>query len=202
MGIASSDVHRNKGGGTGWRSKAIAFALSSGIAGIIAGATLGGIGQLVPPGARLTLVTLASLFALALGVQESLQLGLSPVQCNHETPQSWLRGGALRWALTNGAALGLGCTSRIGFWLWYVIPAGCLAFADPWAGAAVYGTYALARGLAPLGYLMTARYLWLRRLGDGDSLSGWLLTHRAAAQVSSGAALACVGAAVGLLVGP
>jgi hypothetical protein len=65
----------------------------------------------------------------------------------------------------------------------------------------VYGAYALTRGLAPLGYLMTPR-LWLRRSGDGDSLSGWLLAHRSAAQDSPGAVLAGVGAAAGLMVGP
>jgi hypothetical protein len=65
----------------------------------------------------------------------------------------------------------------------------------------------LLAGVTPIlpeavGPLRTRDYLWLRRSGDGDSLSGWLLAHRSAAQVSSGAVLACVGAAAGLVVGP
>jgi hypothetical protein len=46
---------------------------------------------------------------------------------------------------TNGALLGLAVTSRIGFWLWYVVPLAAFLSAAPVAGAIVWGLYGLAR---------------------------------------------------------
>jgi hypothetical protein len=53
--------------------------------------------------------------------------------------------GPLGWATRNGLALGIGATSRIGFWLWYVMPVTALLSASPLAGAAIYGLYGALR---------------------------------------------------------
>lgn len=69
------------------------------------------------------------------------------LQKNCETPQRWLRKGPYYWAVRNGGELRVGATSRIGFWLWFLVPVSSLLLGSVAAGALLYGTYAAARGL-------------------------------------------------------
>lgn len=71
------------------------------------------------------------------------------IQCDRETPQAWIHSGPIKWAVYNGVVLGNGATSRIGFWLWYLVPGAALLAGSPLRGAIVYGAYGLARGLWP-----------------------------------------------------
>jgi hypothetical protein len=45
----------------------------------------------------------------------------------------------------NGAAIGVGASSRIEFWLWYVVPLGALLSGSVLSGVALYAIYGLAR---------------------------------------------------------
>lgn len=74
------------------------------------------------------------------------------LQINRETPESLLSRGPLLWSAANGALLGLAVTSRIGFWLWYMIPIGVFLSASPIAGAVIWGSYGLVR-LGVLGII-------------------------------------------------
>jgi hypothetical protein len=56
-----------------------------------------------------------------------------------ETEQSLLHRGPVIWAVANGGQLGLGFTSRIGFWSWYLMPIGIFLLADPLVGALAWG---------------------------------------------------------------
>lgn len=119
------------------------------ISGALAGAAAGLVSSLLPVPVRVSAGLLAA-SAVAIGA-----LGWLPVlpEFNRETEQSLLGLGPIRWAIVNGSLLGLGLTSRIGFWIWYLIPAGILAAGSPAAGAAIWGGYgftrlAVAAGLA------------------------------------------------------
>jgi hypothetical protein len=68
----------------------------------------------------------------------------------------WLRDARGRRSLKNGMVLGLGFTTRIGFWLWYVVPVTALASGDARVGASVWGLYGFARGISPLGLTSAA----------------------------------------------
>ncbi len=92
--------------------------------------------------------------------------------------------------------LGLGATTRIGFWLWYVVPIAALLGGRPALGAAVYGLYGLVRGGAA-GILI----LELRRHPGGGPLAGRLLDRVATARALAAGQLVLVGLAVAVAVG-
>jgi hypothetical protein len=93
-----------------------------------------------------------------------------PPQLDRETAVGWLELGPYRWAVRNGAALGLGATSRLGYWLWYLVPVGAFAAGTPLLGAVVYGAYGLVRSLPALP-------LYLDMRGGTGRLSRALLEH-------------------------
>lgn len=57
----------------------------------------------------------------------------------------WVWRGPVLWPLLNGAALGFGATTRLGFWLWYAIPSGAFLMAEPAVGALIWGAYGFTR---------------------------------------------------------
>lgn len=95
--------------------------------------------------------------SLALACLELAGLRPTGLQRDRETPYSWVGKGPLRWAAINGVALGVGWSSRIGFWAWYVVPALALWVANPAVGAVIYGSYALSRTLAAPVLLWSSR---------------------------------------------
>lgn len=66
-------------------------------------------------------------------------------QISRETEQSLLSHGPFEWATANGFLLGLGFTSRIGYWIFYLVPVGCLVTGSPIFAAAIWGMYGLTR---------------------------------------------------------
>jgi hypothetical protein len=116
--------------------------------------------------------------AVALGIAGLTGISQSPIQCDRETAKEWVERGPIVWPVLNGAALGFGATSRLGFWLWYLIPAGCFLMAGPVIGAAVWGAYGFTRTAGVVGlWLMAAlRPSWtqislLRQRGRADQVT-------------------------------
>lgn len=161
------------------------------------GAILGNVGYWLPQDLRIALASLSALAAIAMG---SLELGGRRtwlMQCDKETPQRWLKHGALRWAARNGFTLGCGFTTRIGFWLWYVVPVGSLLLARPGLGALLYGTYAAARAMAVWGII----YGLGRRLPPDIDYARWLLDRNDAARMITAGYLLVLGVAFTIGIG-
>jgi hypothetical protein len=194
-GIVYSDSYRNQAG-RGWVSKAFTYTSSSMLAGVTAGALLGVIGGKVALDLRLIGTSLLAIGAIAIGGLELSNRRLGLPQHNCETPQHWMNAGALRWAARNGWTLGLGVMSRIGFWLWYVIPFGALLSGQVVFGALLYGSYSLARGAAVWVIILGPR----RRIG-GDAIALWLLGQTSTARMLTAGQLMLVGVAVALAFG-
>lgn len=192
-------MFRNHGGST-WSSKAAIFVVAGVSAGVGLGLLLGGLGQHVVTDARAAAAAVLGLVAVAVGGLELSGRRLRLLQCNRETPQSWVSLGAWKWAITNGASLGCGAASRLGFWSWYLVPLAAFGVGDPLAGAAIYGTYGGVRTLAPLGLVVAHRALGAEH--DFHYRAQWLLRHHAAARRVSGVHLVAVGVFVALVTGP
>lgn len=137
-----------------------------------------------------------------MGLVAGAALTLAPLlrvplpQRDVETPQVLLHRGPLWWAMGNGALLGLAVTSRIGFWLWYVVPIGCLVSGSPVTGALVWGLYAVAR-LAVIDVIAWRMVGGERRIHD---LTAWLVESRARLRTASTIATVLAGVALALLL--
>lgn len=142
-----------------WRIKTIVFALASILSAAIVGALLGLLGGLVPTEARSAVGALAALSLAVIGIAYLTGRYRDMVQRNCETAQGWLDRGPLHWSIRNGAALGVGFMSRLGFVSWYVIPVACFLYGDPVLGAVLFGLYGGTRGFAPV--------VWLGAFGAG-----------------------------------
>ena len=186
-------MHRNQAGRS-WKSKAAVYALASAVAGLVAGAALGSVGGLLPLDVRLAVGSILAIVAIAVGGLELSGRRMQPLQFDCETPQRWVNKGAWRWATRNGLALGFGATSRIGFWLWYVIPLGAFLLGDPLASGILYGTYGLVRALGAVVIV-----LGMMRL-DKD-ISDWLVEGYGAARVLAAGQLVFLGVATAIVVG-
>jgi hypothetical protein len=188
-------VTRNQGKSS-WITKALLYALSATIAGVIAGLGAGMLGRALSQDVRTATATLLALVALALAFAELAGRRVRLIQFNRETPQRWLHYGPMRWATLNGAALGTGAGSRLGFWLWYVIPLAGLLSADPLLGALVWGAYGLARATAATLMILAAR-----ERGGVDAVGLWLVRHNSAARRAAAAELAVLAVAVAVTAG-
>jgi hypothetical protein len=186
-------VYRNQAGRS-WISKAVVYSLSSALAGLVTGAVLGAVGSLLPLDFRLASASILAVAAIAVGSLEFFGRRVQPLQVDCETPQRWVHTGPLRWATRNGLALGFGATSRIGFWLWYVVPLGAFLVGDPKLGAAIYGTYGLIRGLG-------AVFILLGMLRLKADISDWLIERYAAARILAAGQLVFLGVATAVVVG-
>ena len=170
------------------------FAIAAGGSAVLTGALLGLTGGLLPLQARVSSATVLSLIAMALGTWELIVGRLNPLQCNRETPQQWIRKGPYHWALRNGIALGIGITTRIGFWIWYVVPVSAFLIGRPLEGAIVYGTYGIVRGATVWPALLLYRV-------SPEPLGLWLLRHNATARYVSSCVLLATGTLAALVVG-
>ena len=186
-------MHRNQAGRS-WQSKAAVYALASAVAGLVAGTVLGTVGSLLSLDIRLAVGSILAVAAIAVGSLELWGRRPQPLQFDCETPQRWVNTGPLRWAIRNGLTLGFGATSRLGFWLWYVIPLGAFLIGNPGAGAAIYGTYSLVRALgAPVILLCSARL--------ETDISDRLIAGYDAARVLAAGQLVFLGVATAVVVG-
>ena len=128
---------------------------------MLAGGLLGAVGTTLPLEVRVACASLLALSAVLIGCFELLGRSISLPQFDRETPQSWLHKGALTWALLNGLSLGVGATSRIGFWTWYAIPLSALLFGNPILGACIYGAYSVTRGTSVWLIIFSDTIGWL-----------------------------------------
>jgi hypothetical protein len=186
-------VHRNQAG-RGWIGKAVVYTLTSALAGLVTGAVLGAAGSLLPLDFRLAAGSILAVLAIAVGGLEFFGRRVQPPQFDCETPQRWVHKGPLGWATRNGLTLGFGATSRIGFWLWYVIPLGAFLVGDPWFGATIYGTYGLVRALA-------AVLIFLGILRFKVDISDWLMERYGTVRVMTAGKLVFLGMALTIVVG-
>ena len=127
-------------------------AASATVAGAAAGYGLAFAGGLLPQGARAAGVAAV---CLVISIGAVFRRNAWP-QLDRETEQSLLRGGPVAWAVLNGGQLGLGFTSRIGFWTWYLIPVGAFLLADPTVGAVAWGLYGFLRLAAAIAIAYAA----------------------------------------------
>ncbi len=140
-----SGVHRN-GRRTGWRTAATVFTLAGALSAAVVGGILGRVGGLVSEPSRHRLMTILAAIGVMIAVFELVRR--RPVwlpQRSRETPKRWLDYDPVTWALLNGAALGVGASSRIEFWLWYVVPLGAFLSGSVLLGIALYAVYGLGR---------------------------------------------------------
>jgi hypothetical protein len=168
-------------------SSAVAGAVLLGsavIAGLLTGGVLGLAGAALDP---VTRWVLAGLAAVAVLCGASAQV--FPWQLNRETHRRWLEYEDWRTAATNGFALGLGFTTRIGFWLFYLVLLSAFVVADPMVSAVGYAVFAVSRVggsilLWIVGFQVAGRG-WLPRLQAlADAVTfvvlGYLITTLAA----------------------
>lgn len=145
---------------------------------------------------------MAALLAVVAGVAGAVELSgrrITVLQCDRETPRRWVDQGALRWAVKTGMALGVGGTTRIGFWLWFVVPLGAFLVGDVAAAVAIYGTYAVVRGLGPVGVILAGKIASERR---PSADAGWWLDRQGeTARLVASAQLVVVGVAIAGIVG-
>jgi uncharacterized membrane protein (Fun14 family) len=155
--IASSGGHRNQT--KSWRSKSVVFGVGGVAAGIACGGVLGWLGGwALAADERVGLAVIAASVAVVLGVVELAGRRVPLPQWNRETPQEWMDRGAFTGAFLNGAALGSGFATRIGFWLWYAVPVAALLSGSVVLGVALYGTYAAVRVGVTLLLLVSNRW--------------------------------------------
>lgn len=112
-------------------------------AAIISGALLGAAGAFVEQPSRLILGALA----LA-AISAAASIRRRPWQLDRETNERWLLYEDWRTAVYNAAVLGVGFASRIGFWLFLLIPVGAFLTGEVLAGATIYGSYGASRIIA------------------------------------------------------
>jgi hypothetical protein len=161
----------------------VVYVVAGSTAGLLLGSLLGLGGGLLDGAVRAAIATIVSLAAIALGSLQLLGRGTGLLQCDRETPKVWVDRGALGWAIRNGAALGCGATSRIGFWAWYLVPVGAFLSGSPWVGAIVYGSYGFIRTFSAWPILVAVRRRSQERVGARLLRAGWLARRVAAAQL-------------------
>lgn len=152
--------------GRSWRTKLAIYILAAGSAAAAAGAALGAAGSLLSTELGAVLATLLGLVGVYLGASETVGRRLKLLQRDTETPQRWMEHGAFSWAALNGAALGVGFTTRIAFALWYVVPAASLLAGSPLVGATIYGAYGAARAGSALLVIAAANRSGLEHVMD------------------------------------
>lgn len=180
-----------------WWPTAAVVAAASALAGLTLGFLLGLVGSMIEETTRIGLATLLGVVAAGLGIVELAGTRLHPLQWNRETPQRWVdEESSFRWAIRNGFALGSGAMSRIGYWAWYVVPIGSLLTGSAEAGAALYGTYGVVRGLT-----VWAIVAGLARRPT-DDFGDWLMRQGDHARHLAASQLFVVGTVVVAVVGP
>src|SRR5690348_12029624 len=92
--------------------------VSSALAGAAVGAIVGTIGHKLAESTVAAAITVLGILLATAALTRRARI----VQYDRETPQALLSAGPTLWSLANGALLGLGFVSRLGFWTWYLVP--------------------------------------------------------------------------------
>lgn len=133
-----------------WFIRPAVFTVAALVAGFAAGISLGALGGIVlTNSARTAFAITVGVGAILLGSLDLIGHPIRVPQRNRETPRRWLRWRASLAAARNGLALGTGWNTRIGFWLWFVVPLGSFISGSAVMGGVIYGVYGLTRGLGP-----------------------------------------------------
>lgn len=188
-----STRHREQHGGR-WQLRAVLFTLAATATATLAGAALGALGAMLSLESRAGLATLLAFGAVPLALAQLAGASVGPIQCDRLTPKRWARQRALGWALRNGASLGLGAFTKLGFWLWYAVPLASFLAARPLTGAFIYGSYGVVRGAGI--WAMIAAWQW-RRFETQE----WLIQEAPRARRLAALALAALAAFVFVAVG-
>jgi len=109
------------------------------------GAVLGGFGQLLGAPTREVVSILALLVTSWVALSRT-----HPWQLERETNVNWLLYRDWRTAAYNAISLAFGFTTRIGFWLFFLVPIGAFMAGEARLGALIYGAYAASRTCASL----------------------------------------------------
>lgn len=129
---------------SGCRNSSLAAGAALLVPGVVSAATagviLGAFGSALDPLSQ-RVVVLGSLGAVLIAAL----IRRRPWQLNRETAAAWLAYRDWRTASLNGASLGLGFTTRLGFWLYYILPIGAIEAAAPLTGATLLGVYGFTR---------------------------------------------------------
>jgi len=122
------------------------FVCAGTLAAFATGAALGFLGSHVSSAIRLTFFSLVVVGLAGVGLTQLIsRRAITPWQLDRETSQRWLRNGPITWSIKNGMALGFGATSRLGYWLWYLVPVGAFVSGGTTSAAVIYGLYGLSR---------------------------------------------------------
>lgn len=167
--------------------------MASAAAGFVVGTAVGSLGGALPSPVTAAIATVLYM-AIALG---ALTRATPWPQFNRETEQRLLHAGPVGWSLWNGALLGLGFTSRIGFWSWYLLPIGALLVDEPFIGGLVWALYGGAR----MSVAFAAAYVMRRQTAGMVSVSTNLLTQRAQARSITRAVSVALSLTAVLIVG-
>jgi len=160
------------------------------------GVLLGFLSSNVPLAFRVAFASILAVIGIVMAVLEFADRCSKPLQWDREPPKQWVHRGPLHWAPWNGATLGIGVMSRVGFWLWYVVPVGAFLIGDALFGALLYGMYGLTRGAAVFAII-----LGLSRWIQGDDVGMWLIRRNPRGRIVASATLGVVSAVVMLTVG-
>lgn len=147
------------GGNIGSGLKLAAYIAAGASVAAISGALLAFAGSYFSLEVRAAVASVLALAAVLLGSVGLFHRRIPLIQRDRETPRGWLQASAISWALRNGAAIGFGAGTRLGVWLWYVIPFGAFVSGNIVVGVVGYGAYGLARtGGAGLLVIAQNRY--------------------------------------------
>lgn len=169
----------------------VTSALAGGtISGLLAGGLLGFAGSGASADARSGLGTLLAIGGIFIWLANRAGRAVRPWQRDAETPLAWLSISPYAWSLLHGAALGVGATTRIGYWLWYAVPSAAYLSGSATAGATIYGMYGFSRMLT----VAVAAIHAVRQ--EGDAGHRLFMRHAEASRYMS---LALLGVSVTLL---
>ncbi len=160
------------------------YVLAGTVGGAATGAAVSGFGAVVDASLRAVVAPLGTVFLL-LGTLELARGRISLLQRDRETSRAWTRN-STGWALKQGLTLGSGIATRLGFALWYALPALVLLSRSIVIGSALWASY---------GFVRTGAAVLLRRTG-GNMRTGavWLAKRLAPARRATSLVLVALGA--------
>ena len=118
----------------------IVLTATAAAAGAAVFAVIAAAGAAFPSASRGLLAAAASLALVVAAARAS-----RPWQRDAETPMDWLEREGLTVAVRNGLALGAGFLTRLGFWLWWMLPVLAFESGSVRAGAIVGAAYGAVR---------------------------------------------------------
>jgi hypothetical protein len=162
-----------------WKTRTAALVVGAVIAGAAAGLLLGSVGLTVSSDARTSIVAALAALGVAIGVLEATATRRVPlVQRNRETRREWVFRRPVAGSFGTGFVIGAGFLTRVGFWIWYVVPLTCFAVASPVLGAVIFGCYSFIRVGTSSAFAVSATAR--RHRGDmfaGHRLQDWMVSR-------------------------